>query len=557
MKALVLPPDQLSPSYPDKPKRNNLATPIPLSPRASPVSNNQNNNCDISPPPPLLPRTEPKPTFKNTPSPSPTPRPNSSQTNSSRPNPSQTNSSRPIPSQTNSSHPPASQTNSSRPIPSQTNSSHPPASQTNSSRPIPSQTNSSHPNPSQTNSSHPPASQTNSSHPIPSQTNSSHPIPSQTNSSHPPASTNTNPGVISGKSRGLNKSNSFKVLGSNSSDNSPAPATQPDNLPPPWQKVYSNTQGRFYFYNTETDVTSWKHPLGPRESFANLKQDSPMEKKPTNSVSSNDICGHGPIRQRSQTSIGGKRPVRKTTSPSSDLFTAGEVTQLAQTESHKRDLHRGAPNHSEVPPKVSKNQTSASKLQQKESHYDILTTHPPSSPITPTSQTSSSNQFSVQRKPINKVNQQQNPSPPSSGKFSEPLNTPPALSKPSPISNGVPTGKPVKCGKYTIPAPPPNMPHAFGVEKTPGSPKSNSFSKSKCMTLPHKSPNSCNNGLIDSIQSFKQNQLKSVTPDRRPLSPIVTDNDNVLSVLKRRLQQRSEFIQDSDQSDSSYEDADW
>ena len=507
MKALVLPPDQLSPSYPDKPKRNNLATPIPLSPRASPVSNNQNNNCDNSPPPPLLPRTEPKPTFKNTPSPSPTPHPNSSQTNSSRPNPSQTNSSRPIPSQTNSS----------RPIPSQTNSSRP----------------------------------------IPSQTNSSHPIPSQTNSSHPPASTNTNPGVISGKSRGLNKSNSFKVLGSNSSDNSPAPATQPDNLPPPWQKVYSNTQGRFYFYNTETDVTSWKYPLGPRESFGNLKQDSPMEKKPTNSVSSNDICGHGPIRQRSQTSIGGKRPVRKTTSPRSDLFTAGEVTELAQTESHKRDLHRGAPNHSEVPPKVSKNQTSASKLQQKESPYDILTTHPPSSPITPTSQTSSSNQFSVQRKPINKVNQQQNPSPPSSGKFSEPLNTPHALSKPSPISNGVPTSKPVKCGKYTIPAPPPNMPHAFGVEKTPGSPKSNSFSKSKCMTLPHKSPNSCNNGLIDSIQSFKQNQLKSVTPDRRPLSPIVTDNDNVLSVLKRRLQQRSEFIQDSDQSDSSYEDADW
>ena len=343
-----------------------------------------------------------------------------------------------------------------------------------------------------------------------------------------------------------------EIQKSNTSNISPAPA-QTDNLPLPWKQVYSNSQKKYYFYNIETCVTSWKLPLTAKDYLSNSEQES-RAKMPSKTVSSTELSGRGPVRQRSQSFVTGHRPERKRTSPDKlDLFTAINVAECAHSDSQRKIFNRAAPsppNHSESTPRPKSKQVLANKPQRNESPYDTL---PATSTPLPPNQYNKSNPFPIQLKPI-EVSKHPN-STRSSGKFSDPVSKSPP-SKPSPIPNSAPTGKTVKFGKYSIPAPPPNIPPAFSVETTPHTTKCNPSPKSKCMTLPNGNTNNTINGLIDSIQRFPPHQLKSVTPDRVPPSPVDNDNNNILAVLKRRLEQRSEFIQDSDQSDSSYEDAD-
>ena len=353
--------------------------------------------------------------------------------------------------------------------------------------------------------------------------------------------TNGNPGH-SEIGRALRKRESFKNQNPNPTNSSPAPdPPQAGNLPHPWTQVYSTSQRRYYYFNSETSVTSWKHPLQGKESFASSKQDVTLDNKPSHSISSTELSGRTPMRQRSQSSIDKHRPPRKTASPDRLVpFSPVEAPEVAHTNSNKRDFHKSAlppPQPSGSPPIVKSKHITANKPKSNEleSPYDILPVCPPS------------NHVSAQLK-SNRASKNQDPR--GSGKHSNPISS----SQPAPVPNSTPTGKPVRAGRYTIPAPPPNIPPDLsGV--SPYSARARFSSKSKSMTLPHKNSRSSRDGLMTSIQGFQQQQLRSVTPDRRPVSP-VEDNITLLGILKTRLKLRSENIQDSDQSDSSYEDAD-
>eukprot|EP00800_Vazella_pourtalesii_P023114 TRINITY_DN9234_c0_g1_i4.p1 TRINITY_DN9234_c0_g1~~TRINITY_DN9234_c0_g1_i4.p1 ORF type:complete len:218 (+),score=42.90 TRINITY_DN9234_c0_g1_i4:1074-1727(+) len=193
---------------------------------------------------------------------------------------------------------------------------------------------------------------------------------------------------------------------------------------------------------------------------------------------------------------------------------------------------QASPVHKSQPPVMT-------KPKRGESDYDILPAHSPTNnPII----ASNSNSATVTKPKQNPFLTQT--------KKSEPINSTPRI-----VTQNFPsTGKAVKVGKHTIPAPPPNLPPSFSNGPAPSfsngaAPRSTS---NRGATLP---PNA-KGSLMSSIQDFKPGQLRPLTPDRSS-SPIPEQSkDNIMAILRQRMEMRNKDIQQSDESASDFEDAD-
>ncbi|KAI6651614.1 hypothetical protein LOD99_4865 [Oopsacas minuta] len=306
------------------------------------------------------------------------------------------------------------------------------------------------------------------------------------------------------------------------------PPAQENNLPHPWTKVYSNSQGKYYYHNTITNKTSWKIPI----------PNQPVEKKPSQTTSSdNNSSRDPPMRQRSVSTIEKSRHRR---APSPD-----RQTDLVFKEVPEERKFNGA---AQSPPLFRQSSypkplpITTNKPKRVDPNYDYLSGA--SSP--------SNNDHVVNPSLARKDNKPKSPSL-NLSKHSDPVNPSRPVFNNSPVHNA-PTGKSVKVGRYNIPAPPPNLPPAFSKESTPPIVNNNSNSTNpKYSTQPQNNRNS----FLNSIHGFKQQQLRPVTPDPSSSPSDENSNHTLLGVLKRRMEKRNRVLQDSDESDFENPDDDW
>ena len=51
----------------------------------------------------------------------------------------------------------------------------------------------------------------------------------------------------------------------------PAAATSDNTLPPQWEELYDEAEGKPYFYNNDTDESSWERPTEWIKRFEQFK----------------------------------------------------------------------------------------------------------------------------------------------------------------------------------------------------------------------------------------------------------------------------------------------
>ena len=339
-----------------------------------------------------------------------------------------------------------------------------------------------------------------------------------------------------------------------------------DALPPNWVQVYSKSRAKFYYFNQVTSETKWSRPLHGKE-VASKKQSNGLIDR-GRSISPSEAGQEQLMRGRSFSEA--KKPKRQSpplpTQKPSPLEKRGDKIQNRTPNDIQSSSRPGYSPEPSSPLEKTRNWSRAQSFRSNGNNaniYDSLSGSEPQPPNSNNVQPRHSMQHVQANRQASPLPILNSPSPipnglPAPNSKHQPVKHSPQTQNPSkhsaPVNSvppaSAPQGKPVKVGKHTIPAPPPNIPSTLST-RAASLPTSctNPKQGGKSTTLP-KDPRE---NLLDQIRN--PSKLRPVSPSDRFQKEPSGSSGTMLVAISNLLEKRKQMVQDSS-DESDYEDAD-